>query len=108
MDIHSEASLYAGLIDVVVCLQRGPLAHTRRLLARLCLCPTPSGPSPGVEYSAVLSEFANDPVKAVSVLAQWTLGDVERGIVQVPRTATGAILRAGDEPGRRLSTCAVY
>ena len=61
-----------------------------------------AGPSPGAEYSAVLSQFADDPVKAVSVLAKWTLGDVERGIVQVPRTATGAILRAGDEPGRRL------
>jgi tetratricopeptide (TPR) repeat protein len=56
----------------------------------------------GDEYLAIVSTYRRDPPAAVRALTRWTLSDVQRAIVQIPRTRGGEILRANETSAVRL------
>ncbi len=56
----------------------------------------------GTAYAEVLSTYGDDQAAAVRVFMKWPLGDIERGLVQFPRTPAGATLRSGGAPAQRL------
>ena len=55
-----------------------------------------AAPSPGDAYVAMLSTYAARPAQAVRALSQWRTRDVERVLAQIPRTAAGSIVLAGE------------
>jgi tetratricopeptide (TPR) repeat protein len=56
----------------------------------------------GAAYAEVLSTYGEDPAAAVRGLLQWPRRDIQRGLVQFPRTPAGLTLRSGGDPAKRL------
>lgn len=78
------------------------------LIALVAVVPPPTLSQPsdrstqGAAYAEVLSTYGDDPAAAVRVLTQWPRSNIERGLVQLPRTPAGNTLRTGGDTGQRL------
>lgn len=71
-------------------------------LSPLAATGQPAEPTLGTAYAKVLSTYGDDPAGAIRTLMKWPISEIERGLVQFPRTPAGVMLRSGADPSKRL------